>query len=78
MMRARALYESVLGFKPASVANSPDGQWGEFEMGPHTVAIGSAADRKPRPCSSTAALEVESSDDAISDEPPGAQSGPAG
>ena len=65
MARARAFYEGVLGLKPTSVASSPDGQWVEYEFGPHALAIGSAADWKPSPDGCTAALEVEDFDKAI-------------
>lgn len=65
MARARAFYEGVLGLKPTSVVNSPEGQWVEYEFGPYALAIGSAADWKPNPDGCTAALEVEDFDGAI-------------
>jgi predicted enzyme related to lactoylglutathione lyase len=65
MARARAFYESVLGLKPTTVSNTPNGQWAEYEFGPYALAIGSAPGWKPSPDGCSAALEVESFDDAI-------------
>ena len=65
MKRARAFYEGVLGLKPTTVTDTPDGQWVEYEFGPHALAIGSAPGWKPSPDGCTAALEVENFDDAI-------------
>ncbi len=42
MARARIFYEGVLGLKPTTVSNTPNGQWLDYEFGPHAWAIGSA------------------------------------
>jgi predicted enzyme related to lactoylglutathione lyase len=61
--RAREFYEGVLGLKPATVL---EGQWVEYEFGPHALAIGCAPGMfKPHPDGCMAALEVENFDDAI-------------
>ena len=65
MARARAFYEGVLELKPTTVTDSPEGQWVEYEFGPHALAIGVAADWKPSPDGCSAALEVEDFDAAI-------------
>lgn len=65
MKRARAFYEGVLGLSPAQVVDLPDGQWVEYEMGPHTLALGAAPGWKPGPDGCTVGLEVEDFDAAI-------------
>ena len=65
MARARGFYESVLGLKPTTVTDTPDGKWVEYEFGPYALAIGSAPGWKPSPDGCTVALEVEDFDDAI-------------
>jgi predicted enzyme related to lactoylglutathione lyase len=60
--RARAFYEGVLGLKPNSMT-SP--QWVEYELGPHTISIGSAPGFNPNPDGCCAALEVDNFDEAI-------------
>ncbi len=65
MPRARAFYEGVLGLKPTSVSDTEHGKWVEYEFGPYALAIGSAPGFKPSPDGCSAALEVESFDDAI-------------
>ncbi|HEU5123508.1 MAG TPA: VOC family protein [Verrucomicrobiae bacterium] len=65
MKRARDFYENVLNLKPTTVHNSEHGQWTEYELGPHTLAIGSAPMFKPSPDGCSAALEVEDFDAAI-------------
>ncbi len=65
MPRARAFYEGVLGLKPATVTDLPNGKWVEYEFGPYALAIGSTPGWRPSPDGCTAALEVENFDDAI-------------
>ncbi len=65
MNRARAFYEGVLGLRPARVSDQPDGQWVEYELGPHTLALGAALGWKPGPDGCTVALEVADFDAAI-------------
>lgn len=65
MKRARAFYEGVLGLKPTSVSDMPDGNWVEYEFGPYALAIGRAPGWRPSPDGCTVALEVEDFDAAI-------------
>jgi predicted enzyme related to lactoylglutathione lyase len=65
MARARKFYEETLGLKPTTVANSDFGKWVEYEIGPHTLAIGSADGWKPSPDGCSVALEVEDFDVAV-------------
>ncbi len=67
MGRARAFYENVLGLTPGTVTNSDHGSWVEYELGPHTLALGSAAAFQPNPDGCCVALEVEDFDAAIAD-----------
>ena len=60
--RARAFYEGVLGLTPTAVT-SP--QWMEYEIGHHTLAIGSAPGWSPHPDGCTVGLEVADFDAAI-------------
>jgi predicted enzyme related to lactoylglutathione lyase len=63
--RARAFYEGVLGLKPTTVSESPNGTWVEYEFGPHALAIGSAPGFKPSPDGCNVGLEVADFDAAI-------------
>ena len=65
MARARKFYEEALGLKPDHIVNTEHGQWVEYEMGPHTMALGSAAGWKSSPDGCSVALEVEDFDAAI-------------
>lgn len=65
MPRARAFYEGVLGLKPTSVVDNPDGKWVEYEFGPYALAIGSSQAFRPSPDGCSAALEVENFDESI-------------
>jgi predicted enzyme related to lactoylglutathione lyase len=65
MARAREFYEGVLGLKPTSVVEAPDGQWTEYEFGPYVVALCVGAGWKPGPDGCVAGLEVEDFDAAI-------------
>jgi predicted enzyme related to lactoylglutathione lyase len=62
MARARKFYEEALGLKAALVV---EGKWVEYEMGPHTLALGSADGWKPSPDGCSVALEVEDFDAAV-------------
>lgn len=63
--RSRAFYEGVLGLKPGMINSSEQGNWVEYELGPHTLAIGSAPGWKPSSDGCTVGLEVENFDAAI-------------
>lgn len=58
MARARAFYEGPLGLRPATVLDLPDGQWVEYELGPHTLALARMEGWKPGPDGGLVALEV--------------------
>lgn len=45
--RSRAFYENVLQLTPAMSLDLPDGFWIEYEIGPHTLAIGKEPFLKP-------------------------------
>lgn len=63
--RARAFYEGLLGLKPGMEHLSDTGGWVEYEIGPHTLAIGAHESFKPNPDGCSVALEVEDFDAAI-------------
>lgn len=64
MARARAFYEGVLNLRPASTFD--DGNWIEYEVGPHTLAItNTAPEWKPSSNGGGVALEVEDFDQAV-------------
>jgi predicted enzyme related to lactoylglutathione lyase len=66
LKRARTFYEDVLGLKPCSVFEKEGMGFIEYELGPHTLAIGAGAELfKPGPTGATVALEVEDFDEAI-------------
>jgi predicted enzyme related to lactoylglutathione lyase len=66
LKRARDFYESVLLLKPSSVWEGENMGFIEYEMGPHTLAIGAGAEQfKPGTQGGTAALEVENFNEAI-------------
>jgi predicted enzyme related to lactoylglutathione lyase len=65
MARARGFYEGVLGLKPTTVTDMPEGHWVEYEFGPYALAIGAAPGWKPSPDGCTVALEVEDFDAAM-------------
>ena len=67
MPRARAFYEGVLGLTPGMTTKSEHGEWIEYEIGPHILAIGLAEGFKPSEHGGSAALEVEDFDQAIQD-----------
>src|SRR5437762_4341858 len=64
--RARAFHEGVLNLKPATTFGNEEGQWIEYEVGPHTLAITNMnPDWKPSCDGGGVALEVENFDEAI-------------
>lgn len=63
--RARAFYEGVLGLTPATSVDIPDGFWVEYEIGPHTLALGKEPFLKPSGDGPHLALEVEDFDQTI-------------
>ena len=65
MARARTFYEGVLGLKPGTVTDTEHGHWVEYEIGAHTLALGSADGWKPSADGCSVALEVEDFDEAI-------------
>lgn len=58
LARARAFYEDLLGLTPACVLDLPDGQWLEYELGPHTLALARLPGWQPGPDGGVVALEV--------------------
>ena len=65
MARARAFYEGVLGLKPTTLTDTPNGSWVEYEFGPYALSLGSAPGWKPSPDGCAVALEVADFDTAI-------------
>jgi predicted enzyme related to lactoylglutathione lyase len=64
--RARFFYEGVLGLRPS--VDFSEGVWIEYEIGDHTLAIGSVGDQwKPSPDGTSVAIEVEDFEGAIKD-----------
>jgi catechol 2,3-dioxygenase-like lactoylglutathione lyase family enzyme len=47
LARSRAFYEGVLGLTSASSCEDTNGFWVEYEIGPHTLAIGNRPFMKP-------------------------------
>lgn len=64
LSRARAFYEGVLGLTPSPTANP---HWVEYEIGPHTLGIGSAEGWLPNKDGGSVGLEVEDFDAAIAE-----------
>src|SRR5262245_53881693 len=62
LARARAFYEGVLGLEPTVTSNP---QWIEYNLGPHSLGIGSAPGWNPSADGASVALEVEDFDAAI-------------
>jgi predicted enzyme related to lactoylglutathione lyase len=63
LKRSRDFYEQVLNLKPSSIFQKGCMGFIEYELGPHTLAIGAGADYfKPGPNGATVALEVEDFD----------------
>ena len=63
--RSRAFYEGVLGLASASSMKLPDGFWVEYEVGPHTLAVGKEPFLKPSGDGPHLVLEVEDFDKTI-------------
>lgn len=64
LARARAFYEGVLGLTPSLLGDYP---WVEYEIGPHTLAIGANPNWKPSADGGSVGLEVEDFDGAIAE-----------
>jgi predicted enzyme related to lactoylglutathione lyase len=60
--RARAFYEGVLGFTPASIWGDETKGWYEYEVGPHTLAITNMSPDEWKPSNQGAALALEVDD----------------
>jgi catechol 2,3-dioxygenase-like lactoylglutathione lyase family enzyme len=58
LARARAFYEGVLGLEGHTSSDEGDGFWLEYEVGPHTLAIGNRPFFKPSPDGPHLTLEV--------------------
>jgi catechol 2,3-dioxygenase-like lactoylglutathione lyase family enzyme len=65
LARSRAFYEGVLGLTPASWMEIEDGFWQEYEIGPHTLAIGKEPFLKPSGDGAQLVLEVADFDETI-------------
>lgn len=65
LARSRAFYEGVLGLAPAMSLDIPGGFWVEYEIGPHTLAIGKEPFLKPSGDGPHIALEVDDFDQTI-------------
>jgi predicted enzyme related to lactoylglutathione lyase len=64
--RAKDFYEGVLGLTPATAWESDEMAFIEYEIGPHTLAIGKGAENfKPGKTGATVALEVEDFEAAV-------------
>lgn len=59
MARSRAFYEGVLGFASTTSLEFDEGFWLEYEIGPHTLAVGKEAFLKPSGDGPHVCLEVE-------------------
>jgi catechol 2,3-dioxygenase-like lactoylglutathione lyase family enzyme len=65
LARSRDFYERVLGLKPGLTLDIPDGFWVEYEVGPHTLAIGKEPFLKPSGDGAQLVLEVDDFDETI-------------
>ena len=65
LARSRAFYEGVLGLTSATTIDIPDGFWVEYEIGPHTLAIGKEPVLKPSGDGAQLVLEVDDFDQSI-------------
>lgn len=65
LARSRAFYEHILGLKPGLMLDVPDGFWVEYEVGPHTLAVGKEPFLKPSGEGAQLVLEVDDFDQAI-------------
>ncbi|MEA3208633.1 MAG: hypothetical protein QOE70_1690 [Chthoniobacter sp.] len=64
LARSRAFYEGMLGLKATL---TPNPNWVEYEIGPHTLGIGMAEGWKPSPDGGSVGLEVENFDAAVAE-----------
>jgi catechol 2,3-dioxygenase-like lactoylglutathione lyase family enzyme len=65
LARSRAFYEGVLGLTSATSINVANGFWVEYEIGPHTLAIGNEPFLKPSGDGPHLVLEVDDFDKTI-------------
>jgi len=65
LARSRDFYERVLGLKPGLTQETPDEFWVEYEVGPHTLAIGNEPFLKPSGDGAQLVLEVDDFDQTI-------------
>lgn len=65
LARSRAFYEGVLGLTSAVSFNDGDQFWVEYEIGPHTLAIGKEPFLKPSGDGPHLVLEVDDFDKTI-------------
>lgn len=65
LARSRAFYEGVLGLTSATSMDLVDGFWVEYEIGPHTLAIGKEPFLKPSGDGPQLVLEVDDFDKTI-------------
>ncbi len=65
LARSRAFYEGVLGLTGKTPKNIDDGFWLEYEIGPHTLALGKEPFLKPSGDGPHLALEVDDFDKTI-------------
>ncbi|OQW30105.1 MAG: hypothetical protein A4E19_11160 [Nitrospira sp. SG-bin1] len=63
--RSQAFYEGILGLTPTTSLAITDGFWVEYEIGPHTLAIGKEPFLKPSGDGPHLALEVDDFDQMI-------------
>ena len=63
--RSQAFYEGILGLTPTMSLSIPDGFWVEYEVGPHTLAVGKEPFLKPSGDGPHLALEVDDFDQTI-------------
>ena len=63
--RSKLFYEGVLGLLPSMSLDIPGGFWIEYEIGPHTLAIGKEPFLKPSGDGPHVALEVDDFDKTI-------------
>jgi predicted enzyme related to lactoylglutathione lyase len=65
LARSRAFYEHTLGLQPGLMLDIPDGFWVEYEVGPHTLAIGKEPFLNPSGDGAQLVLEVDDFDQTI-------------
>lgn len=65
LARSRAFYEGILGLSPAMSLDIPGGFWVEYEIGPHTLAIGKEPFLKPSGDGPHLVVEVDDFDQMI-------------